>query len=283
MNFSMPWKKERKAHRMSDIINGMNRKIYNQQPIIIGLAGKAGSGKTSVAESIVPKGSFATTKHGALWDHIFYALPLYEMLSSKVNIRGLNEESRKKYAIHQTLYELYGNNALGTIPEYNDFVTKVNQIYNLPLDPTASKQRSFLQKAGDICRKEYPECFCHWAIKKSVSLYKSYIRSLEEDEDEIPFIVLISDVRLENEAKSILKLPNGFVVYFDASQEVLNERLMKRDGAISTSEQSSHKTENELDIVKNIASFIVDTDNLSIEEQANKTLKTLGFLQENHA
>jgi len=55
------------------------------QPIIIGLAGKAGSGKTSVAESIVPKGSFDTNKYGMKWDHLFYALPLYEMASIKKN------------------------------------------------------------------------------------------------------------------------------------------------------------------------------------------------------
>lgn len=268
---------------MRDILYSMNKKLYSQQPIIVGLAGKAGSGKTSVAESIVPKGSFVVTKHGALWDHIFFALPLYEMLSSKKNIQGINEESRKKYAIHETLYELYGNNSIGIIPDYDDFVEKVNQIYSLPLDPNATKQRTFLQKAGDICRDGYADCFCHWAIRKTINLYKSYVKSLEEDEDEVPFVVLISDVRFENEAKSILKMPNGFVIYFDADQEVLNERLMKRDGRISTVEQNSHVSEQEVDLVKEIASFVIDTNNINIEEQVNKTLKALGFLQEKHA
>jgi uridine kinase len=39
-------------------------KFRDNQPIIIGLAGKAGSGKTSVAESIIPKGSLDATKFG---------------------------------------------------------------------------------------------------------------------------------------------------------------------------------------------------------------------------
>ena len=73
-----------------------------QQPIVIGLAGRAGSGKTSVAESIVPKAGFEVLRYGMKWDHIFYALPLYEMASSKKNIQGLNADSRKKYALHDT-------------------------------------------------------------------------------------------------------------------------------------------------------------------------------------
>jgi len=268
---------------LHDIMAGMHKKLYSEQPIMIGLAGKAGSGKTSVAEALVPKGSFAKTQYGARWDHIFFALPLYEMLTSKVNIQGINQESRIKYAIHETLYELYGSNSIGMIPDYDDFIDKVNNIYNLPLDANASKQRTFLQKAGDICRDGYSECFCHWAIGKTLKLYKSYIKTLEEDEEESPFVVLVSDVRFENEAKSILKMPNGFVVYFDAEQEVLNERLMKRDGRISTPEQNAHASEQEVNFVKDIASFVIDTNNLTIEQQVNKTLKTLGFIQEKHA
>jgi len=66
-------------------------KFRDNQPIIIGLAGKAGSGKTSVAESIIPKGSLDATKFGYRWDHLFFALPLYEMYSIKKNIMGANE------------------------------------------------------------------------------------------------------------------------------------------------------------------------------------------------
>ena len=65
--------------------------------------------------------------------------------------------------------------------------------------------------------------------------------------------------------------------------ETLNSRLMKRDGRISTPEQSSHISEQQLSKVKDMASFIVDTNNLSIEDQVNETLKLLGFLQEKHA
>jgi ABC-type polysaccharide/polyol phosphate transport system ATPase subunit len=94
----------------------MDKIIFKkQQPIIIGLAGRAGSGKTSVAEAIVPKAAFETVKYGMKWDHIFYALPLYEMASSKKNIQGLSSDSRKKYALHDILYEIYGRSSIGMI------------------------------------------------------------------------------------------------------------------------------------------------------------------------
>ena len=254
-----------------------------QQPIVIGLAGRAGSGKTSVAESIVPKAGFEVLRYGMKWDHIFYALPLYEMASSKKNIQGLNADSRKKYALHDTLYEIYGRSSIGVIPDYDLLIEKVNQIYDLNIEPEGVKPRSFLQKAGDICRDGYEDCFCHWAIHKTTNLYRKYVSSLDEDAEENPFCVIISDVRYENEAKSILKMPNGIVIYYSATEETLNNRLLKRDGRLSTTEQSSHSSEMFLDKVKDIASFVIETDNMDIEEQTEATLKLLGLQEKSNA
>jgi len=209
------------------------------QPIIIGLAGKAGSGKTSVAESIVPKGSFDTNKYGMKWDHLFYALPLYEMASIKKNTLGHNAELRKLYALHE-----------------------------------------FLQKAGDICREHDPNCFANWAIIKSNLLYRQYIKDLiksDSEDDAAPMCILISDVRYVNEAKSILKQPNGIVITFDAQQDVLNERIMKRDGKLMNAEQLSHSSEQQIDEIKQISSAIINTDNMTLEEQVEATLNSLGI------
>lgn len=253
----------------------MNSMISN--PIIIGLAGRAGSGKTSVAESIVPKGAFSTSKYGGVWDHIFFALPLYELATARINIQGINEESRKKYSIHDTLFDLYGRSPIGSIPDYDDLISRVNKIYSLPIPNDGTKPRSFLQSAGDICRDGYPECFCKWALYKSNKIHKEYLRSLEEDEEEKPFYVIISDVRYPNEAESILSAPNGKLVFFDADDDTLNERLMRRDGRISTPEQALHSSEQSSVIVKKMADVVINTDNMSIEEQVNSTLKELGI------
>ena len=68
----------------------MNKKYNQSQPIILGLAGKAGSGKTSVAEAICPKGSIKNESSGIIWEHIFHALPLYDFASTKKNIKGFH-------------------------------------------------------------------------------------------------------------------------------------------------------------------------------------------------
>lgn len=249
-------------------------------PIIIGLAGKAGSGKTSVAEAIVPKGSFDIKVHGMKWDHIFYALPLYEMASIKKNIMGENAESRKLHAIHDVLYEIYGRSTLANMPHYYSFVEKVKKIYELNIESEGIKPRTFLQKAGDICREHDPNCFANWAIIKSNLLYRQYIKDSiksESEDDIVPMCILISDVRYVNEANSILKQPNGIVITFDAQQDVLNERIMKRDGKLMNTEQLDHSSEQQIDEIKQISSAIINTDNMTIEEQVEATLNSLGI------
>ena len=249
--------------------------LTKNQPVIIGLAGKAGSGKTSVAENIVPKGSIETFKYGIKWDHIFYALPLYEMASIKTNIKGYNEKTRKMYAIHDTLYDLYGGSSLGNIPEYDELVELVKKIYDLDLKIEGTKPRDFLQKAGDICRSHNPDCFAQWAIMKSSKIYRSYVNSLLEEETAKSMAVIISDVRCKNEAEHIVKQPNGFIVCFEASEETLTERLLKRDGKKMDAEHASHHTENEIEEVKKLSSFLINTDGMTLEEQTEKTLQEL--------
>jgi cytidylate kinase len=246
------------------------------EPIIIGLAGKAGSGKTSVAEQIVPKGSLEITREGIKWDHIFYALPLYEMSSIRRTIKGINENNRQLYAIHEALYDVYGSNPLGNIPSYEDFVSRVFEIKNLFIEPEGVKPRSFLQKAGDICRKDFEDCFAKWGVSKSFSLYREYIKKTSEDE-RTPYAVIISDVRFVNEAEAILKQKNGVVVCFDASQETLQDRILKRDGKFMDPILASHRSEQEIEAVKSISSLVINTDNMSIEDQTYATMSSLGL------
>jgi len=249
--------------------------LKKNQPIIIGLAGKAGSGKTSVAENIVPKGSIESLRYEIKWDHIFYALPLYEMASIKKNIQGFNQKRRRMYAIHEVLFDLYGGTSLGEIPEYEELTSMVESIYSMPIEPEGTKPRDFLQKAGDLCRSFSPDCFARWAIIKSSKIYRSYLSQLKEDEDSYPMIILVSDVRYPNEAQHILKQPNGFVVCYDASVDTLNERLMKRDGKLMSPEHSSHASENGIDEIKNMATIVINTDNMSLDEQTEQTLEQL--------
>lgn len=259
-------------------------KIFNtQHPIIIGLAGKAGSGKTSVAESLIPKGSIETTHHGMKWDHIFYALPLYELASIKRNITGHNEDSRKMHAIHDVLYDIYGGSAIANMPHYEILVEKVKEIYNFPLEKNSEKPRSFLQAAGDICRAYDPDCFAKWAIIKTNKIYKEYLRSFEDLDNALPFCMIISDVRYINEAQRILAQPNSYLISFEASKETLEDRLLKRDGKLMSLEQSSHSTEQGIDLIREISSIVIDTNNLTLEEQVEATLVGLEMRSKENA
>jgi len=258
----------------------MSKTFRQNHPIIVGLAGRAGSGKTSVAETICPKGlvvSPAGLAEGSsiIWQHIFYALPLYELASIKKNVKGINERSRKLYAIHDVLYEIYGGSPIGFVPDYEKLTNMVMQIEALPIEPEGIKPRNFLQKVGDICRNHRDSCLSEWAIMKSSKLYREYIRGLEEDGVANPFAVIISDVRLENEANSILKQPNGIVIVFDAEETTLNQRIIKRDGRPLSEEQMNHHSEKQVDIIKQKATHILKTDDMSLEEQSINTLKLI--------
>lgn len=258
----------------------MSKIFQENYPIIIGLAGKAGSGKTSVAESICPKGTVVSATelsegNAIIWQHIFYALPLYELASIKKNTKGINEKSRKMYAIHEVLYDIYGGSPIGFVPPYETLVHMVSKIESMPIESEGIKPRDFLQKAGDICRSHRQSCFSDWAIMKSTKLYRQYRSSLNEDDSVNPFAVIISDVRFENEADGILKQPNGIVIVFDAEDTTLNQRIIKRDGRPLSEEQMNHHSEKQIDIIKKKATYVLKTDDMSLEEQVFNTLKLI--------
>jgi cytidylate kinase len=259
----------------------MMSEIFKENyPIIIGLAGKAGSGKTSVAETICPKGSVISSgdlfqNNRVIWQHLFYALPLYELASIKKNIKGINEKSRKMYAIHEVLFDIYGGSPIGFVPPYEKLVQMVLEIESMAIEPEEIKPRNFLQKAGDICRSHRYSCFSDWVIMKSIKLYKQYRNSLEENDSVDPFAVIVSDVRFENEADGILKQPNGMVIVFDAEDAVLNQRIIKRDGKPLSEEQINHHSEKQIDTIRQKATHVLKTDDMSVEEQAFSTLKLI--------
>jgi hypothetical protein len=50
-----------------------------------------------------------------------------------------------------------------------------------------------------------------------------------------------------------------------------------------TSAQMNHKSEQEIDLVKDMASAIINTDNLTIEEQTAETIKIVQALTDVYA
>ena len=257
---------------MSGIIHFMKEFNYNpKKPIIVGLSGKAVTGKTSVAEAIVPKASIVNESSGILWDHIFFALPLYELANIRNQIRGSRQQTRQLYAIHETLYDVFGGSPIGDIPSYEELFALVKSIHDLPIEPEGVKPRSFLQKAGDLCRSHKSDCFAQWGINKVKKIYSEYISSLNEDADPSPFGVIISDVRFINEAEAIRSQENSILVCYTASDEARNQRMMNRDGRLMTEEQMNHPSELQIDDIATISDLVMDTTDMSIEEQKGLT------------
>jgi hypothetical protein len=48
-------------------------------------------------------------------------------------------------------------------------------------------------------------------------------------------------------------------------------------------DQKNHISEQQIDIIKSMSNFVIQTDELTIEQQAKETIKALGFLKEAHA
>jgi len=240
-------------------------------PIIIGLAGKALTGKTSVADNIVPKARIANAEDDMNWDHIYFALPLYELASIKKNALGDRKKIRQLYAIHNTLYEIFGGSPISNLPDYSEMNNIVNEIYNMQIPSDDIKPRSFLQRVGDICRSYNPTCFSEWAINKAKSLHMDYLRDYGFDDEVKPFSVIISDVRYLNEAEAIKRSPNGILVCYTASDEVREERMFKRDGYLMPETERNHSSELEMDKVGELADIVIDTSDMSVEEQSKAT------------
>jgi len=246
-------------------------KFNPDKPIIVGLAGKALTGKTSAAEAISPKAKIVSSDLGMIWDHIYFALPLYELASIRKNVIGTRKETRQLYGIHDTLYDLFGGSPIASVPSYEDMVELVRSIYTLPIEPEGIKPRGFLQKAGDLCREMEVNCFSDWAIRKANSIHRLYKSSLEEDVQPSPFTVIISDVRMVNEAEAILSSENGILVCYTASDEVRKERMIKRDGQLMSEEHLSHISEMQMDEVEAMSDLVMNTDDKTVESQAALT------------
>lgn len=246
------------------------------KPIILGLCGQAATGKTAVADILAPMGMYIPEEnHHTQWDHLFFAMPLYELASIRRKIQGELARDRMLFEIHNVLYDLFGGSPLYGVPKYGKFTKFVKAIVDLSIDMDESvKPRSFLQQAGSMCREIDKDCFVKWT-KKMITK-----RGLIADDEDLDYICVVSDVRLPNEAKFIAESPNGVVIKFEASPEVREKRLLNRDGFLLTSTQAEHVSE-QIDNIKPKHIFAtINSDDMTPKEQAQATKDLLSQLIE---
>jgi len=246
----------------------MNTRYFDQeQPIVVGLLGNAGAGKTSTADAIVPQ-SLIASEGVVRWDHLVLATPLYEMVTTKRMTTGeIKGKERQLYALHDLLVDLFGGSPLYGAPDYDDLVDLVRYIQGVPV-PLEGKPRTFMQSVATLCREYDPDCFAN-RVRKTVMK-----QNLHYQEQDLFYAALVSDVRFINEVSMIKKQPNGVVIKLDASPEVRAARIEKRDGKAMTAEELSHESE-KLDIPEEMIDLHIDTDPIGIQDVATAVKKAL--------
>lgn len=247
-------------------------------PIVVGLVGIAGSGKTSTANAIAPTGNLQDgpiDEFSIIWDHLYFALPLYRMANAKQMIEGDNVRDRVAYEIHATLVDAFGNNPLYGAPSYDRLVHMVNEIADIPV-PESGKPRHFLQYVGtDICRAYDPNVWVKWMQRTIRSRYLEHLKEYQSEELDatVPYCgIVVSDCRFRNEVQLIKDQPNGILIKLDISPERAIERQMKRDGGMSISaEQTLHSSEQDIkSIPDETFDAIIKVDYLDFKSQVQE-------------
>jgi cytidylate kinase len=233
--------------------------IAKDMPVIIGLCGEAGTGKTTTADKISVKPPVSL--QGVKWDHHWLSRPLYEMASIKRITEGSEMKDRILYGLHEVVADLFGNSPLYGAPSYETLVELVHQIYYTPISEGSEKPRKFLQTVGTLCREIYEDCFVNY-IKSRI--YQDFMN--EDNFD--AYITFVSDVRLPNEAKFVANHPQGMLIRLKASKNIREERLEKRDGFVISTDEASHASEAIDAIPQEYISFEVDTDDMTEDDQA---------------
>lgn len=246
----------------NSIIIQNQKRIKVNSPIIVGLSGNAGVGKTITARGMAKQGIVGIEESaGIIWDHSFFALPIYEFASIRRDIEGGDRIQRQLYETMKTLLKMFPSPIYGA-PDFEVLVQLTNDIVNAPIKLNSDdKPREFLQMVGDICREQKASVFADYIER----LFKSRGVELLNEYPDYEYIMLVSDLRYPNEAEMIMKQERGLVIKLEASDEVRRERLMKRDGKPMTEQQSAHSSEQFVNITP--FDIALDTNDLSVEDQ----------------
>lgn len=272
------------------------REIDPDLPIVLGLKGGYCTGKTTTADGIAPAARMVGDRRDPIvWDHLYFALPLYRMATARQSIEGDDAYDRMLYDIHNTLLDVFANNPLYGAPKYDDLVQMAYEIVEYPC-PKEGKPRSFLQHVGtEIVRAYDDDAWVKWMSRKIKEEHRRFMwenRKLElccphapvREDETIPatcegpqydldnagsmYGVVISDCRFENEAKFVAEHPNGILVNLVVDPEVAHERQVRRDGYTMNGDQKNHRSEQELNgIPEDWYTKTIDTTYLTPADQ----------------
>lgn len=235
----------------------------------IGLMGPAGSGKTTTANILAPAGMLPLGENiTTLYQHYTLAAPIYDIVGAKRNTEGRDSQSRIMYQLHDILYDLIGSSV-----DYDTLVETVYDVYAADAGTRdEAKPRTFMQWVGDVCRSHDADCFVDNMLRRARRDYTQTQRDLVEAglDDDFLMLAFVSDVRRMNEIDKIKAQPRSILVRLEAPMDVLNDRIVDRDGRPMTADQWGHATEQEANqIDPALLDVVIDTSNVTPAQQAN--------------
>lgn len=251
----------------------------------VAIAGKAGTGKTT-ASNILTAASLTTrdgTKQSAEasllsgvaayeggtddnvygWDKTIFAAPLKELIGIKESLSGRDMADRRLYQIHNIVSALYNHSPLYGGPSYKELVKLVKAIDDLPLGSYDDNYRTFQQTTADMIRENDPDAFVNAVYKKAMSKISDVNEDIEDFEEEglaYHRILIVGDLRYDNEAEMITNKLKGLIYELKASKEVRKYRLEQRDGSTIARANAKHSSEKKID--KSYIHMSINTDDL---------------------
>lgn len=237
------------------------------------ISGKAGSGKTTTAVGLCGDATRVQTRQGnniIEWDKMALAQPLKEMIAIK---RDISEADRRLYQLHSIVSGLYSDSPLYGAPPYDELVSMVHEIDKMGLGNYLDNYRSFQQNAADIIRAVDPDAFSKTLFNKAVLKTSEIDRATEEFELKgINYhrVLLVSDLRFDNEAEFFKKNLGVHIYELKASKEVRQSRLLERDGGLPSKKNMKHNGEQ--GISKKYVDLSIKTDTM-VEADVIATIK----------
>jgi dephospho-CoA kinase len=155
-----------------------------------------------------------------------------------------------KDTVAKYLIEKYGGQSFS----YSDALKEVLVMYDLPIT------RENQQKLSTLLRQNFSEDVLANAMEKKVN-------------DAQGPIVAITNVRREADVADIRKLPNFFLIYVEASQQIRFQRYIKRNQSTGDTEMTMEEflakdnaeSESQIDGLKTKANFVI-TNNGTLDE-----------------